>query len=127
VTGLPPLSGFIAKFAMLHAVFTTTGPAPSWHVWALSAGVLLAGFAGVISLTRIGLRLFWTVTGRTTPRLRVIEVGPVAFLIVLCIALTVGAGPVMTYLDSAARSLHSPETYIRVVNSTNAQTGEMEP
>lgn len=127
VAGLPPLSGFIAKFWMLHAVFTTTGSDPSWPVWALAIGVLLAGFAGVISFTRIGLRLFWTVTGRTTPRLRVIEVGPVAFLIALCIGLTMGAGPVMTYLDSAARSLHSPETYIRVVNSTNAATGGMEP
>lgn len=127
VAGLPPLSGFIAKFWMLHAVFTTTGSDPSWPVWAFAIGVLLAGFAGVISFTRIGLRLFWTVTGRTTPRLRVIEVGPVAFLIALCIGLTMGAGPVMTYLDSAARSLHSPETYIRVVNSTNAATGGAEP
>jgi multicomponent K+:H+ antiporter subunit D len=66
---------------------------------------------------RIGLRLFWSVAGRTTPRLRVIEVGSVAFLIVLCLGLTAGAGPVMTYLESAARSLHAPEVYIRLVHT----------
>ncbi|MGH8178269.1 MAG: monovalent cation/H+ antiporter subunit D, partial [Steroidobacter sp.] len=106
VTGLPPLSGFVAKFAMLHAAIT--GPVEetlSWQAWALIFAVLAVGFAGVIALTRIGLRLFWTVSGRMTPRLRLIEAGPVAFLILLCIGLTVGAGPVMTYLDSAARSL----------------------
>jgi len=32
--------------------------------------------------------------------------------------MTAGIGPVMTYLDSAARSLHSPDVYIRVVNGT---------
>jgi hypothetical protein len=37
------------------------------------------------------MTLFWSVTGRTTPRLRLIEVGPVAFLIVLCLAVTVAA------------------------------------
>src|SRR5690606_30559805 len=94
VAGLPPLSGFIAKFALLHAVVTAApGAAETWHSWILIAGVLSSGFAAVIALARIGLRLFWSVTGRTTPRLRLIEVGPVAFLIVMCIGLTAAAGP----------------------------------
>ena len=118
VAGLPPLSGFVAKFAMLHAVVNSApGVAESWHSWVLIAAVLTTGFGAVIALARIGLRLFWSVTGRTTPRLRLIEVGPVAFLIVLCLGLTAGAGPVMTYLESAAQSLHSPEVYIRLVHS----------
>jgi multicomponent K+:H+ antiporter subunit D len=114
--GLPPLSGFIAKFAMLHALIAAASDEPmTWHSWALVVALLAAGFAAVIALSRIGMRLFWTVTGRTTPRLRVIQAGPVAFLLAICIALTVGARPVMTYLESAARSLHSPEVYIRNV------------
>ena len=76
---------------------------------------LVGGFAGLIALCRIGMRLFWSVTGRTTPRLRIIEAGPVAFLILLCMALTAAAGPMMTYLDSAARTLNDPDTYIRAV------------
>jgi len=118
VAGLPPLSGFVAKFAMLHAVITSSpGETEAWHTWVLIAAVLSTGLAAVIALTRIGLRLFWSVTGRTTPRLRLIEVGPIAFLVVLCLGLTAGAGPVMTYLDSAARSLHAPEVYIRLVHA----------
>jgi multicomponent K+:H+ antiporter subunit D len=122
VAGLPPLSGFIAKFAMLHAIFASaSGALQSWQQWVLVAAVLSSGFAAVIALTRIGLRLFWSVTRRSTPRLRVIEVGPVAFLIVLCFGLTAGAGPVMVYLNSAAKSLHSPQVYIRLVHATGAE------
>lgn len=122
VAGLPPLSGFLAKFALLHEVVATARGAPlSSQEWGLVLAVLLAGMAAAIAFSRIGLRLFWSVTGRTTPRLRLMEAGPVSFLIVLCIALTAGAGPVMTYLDSAAQSLHSPDVYIRVVNAALAQ------
>ena len=130
VAGMPPLSGFVAKFAMLHAVIrAASGETLSWYSWGVVIAVIVAGLAAVIAFTRIGLRLFWTVTGRTTPRLRVIEAGPVLFLIVLCIALSIATGPVMTYLESAARSLHSPETYIRVVLSTQseAQIAEAAP
>jgi multicomponent K+:H+ antiporter subunit D len=54
--------------------------------------------------------------------LRIIEAAPTAFLIVLCLALSFGAGPVMTYLDSAAQSLHSPETYVDVVGALRELT-----
>jgi multicomponent K+:H+ antiporter subunit D len=115
VAGLPPLSGFLAKFVLLR---TAIGAAPSAYTWVFCAAVLVTGVAATIALTRAGSRLFWSVVGRTTPRLRLIEAGPPAFLILLCLALTVGAGPVMMYLESAAQSLHSPQLYIRVVNDT---------
>jgi len=77
--------------------------------------LLAGGFAGLLAMSRIGMRLFWSVTGRATPRLRVIEAGPVAFLILLCIGLTAAAGPVMKYVDSAAQLLSDPQAYIRAV------------
>lgn len=118
ITGLPPLSGFVAKFALLHAVITTS--ALTWHEWVLIIAVLASGFAAVIALTRVGLRLFWSVAGRVTPRLRIVEVGPVALLIVLCLGLAMYAGPVMEYLDDTARSLHAPDVYVRVVTTASA-------
>jgi multicomponent K+:H+ antiporter subunit D len=116
VTGMPPLAGFIAKLGLVSAIVDSLAPdADNAPAWLLVAALLAGGFAGLIALSRIGMRLFWSVTGRTIPRLSVIEAGPVTFLVLLCIALTVGAGPTMTYLDSAARTLHQPQTYIRAV------------
>jgi len=118
VTGLPPLPGFIAKFALLSTAIATApaaglGPA----AWTLAVAVLVSGFVGVVALTRAGIRLFWTVTARTTPRLRVLEAAPVAFLVALCVLLATAASPVMSYLEHAAASLHEPQDYIRNVLS----------
>lgn len=116
ITGLPPLPGFLAKFALLSTALREApagGAAP--EIWTLCAAVLLSGLASVVALSRVGMRLFWSVAARTTPRLRVLEAAPVAALVLLCLSLTVAADPVTRYLDSAARSLHRPDTYIRVV------------
>ena len=115
VAGLPPLPGFVGKFAVLSAAVRAApqmggGPA----VWLLCAAVLLSGLTAVIALSRVGMRLFWG-AARITPRLRVLEAAPVALLVLVCMGLSVWAGPVTQYLDSAARSLHQPDTYIRVV------------
>lgn len=122
VTGLPPLPGFVAKFSLLSTALGSasaagvTGPA-----WVLTIAVLLSGVAGVIALTRTGINLFWTVTERATPRLRILEAAPVALLVLLCLGLTAVAGPVMSYLEETARSLHDPHTYIRTVLSPAEQ------
>jgi multicomponent K+:H+ antiporter subunit D len=117
VTGLPPMPGFLAKFAVLStAVKSVPLAGGGQDVWLLCAAVLLSGITGVIALSRVGMRLFWG-AARQTPRLRVLEAAPVAVLMLLCLALGVWAGPVTDYLNSAARSLHQPDTYIRVVLS----------
>lgn len=116
VTGSPPLSGFVAKFALLSVAIDAAHGAP-WAsaAWTLVGLTLAAGLASLIALTRIGMRLFWSATGRNTPRLRVLEAGPVAVLVLLCIWLTVAAGPVMEFLDGAAASLRAPQIYIETV------------
>ena len=116
VTGLPPMPGFIAKFALLSTAIDTAPPVGlAAAAWTLAAAVLLNGFAGVVALTRLGIRLFWSVSARTTPRLRVAEAAPVAFLVALCIVLGTASSPVMRYLEHAATSLHEPQDYIRTV------------
>ena len=86
VSGLPPLSGFVSKFAMLSAAveIAPTAELPV-QSWIFVAAMLMTGLAAIVSLTRIGMRLFWSVVGRTTPRLRVIEAAPVALLLLLCV------------------------------------------
>ena len=85
------------------------------HGWVFAATVLASGFVAIVALTRVGIRLFWTVTARTTPRLRVVEAAPVALLISLCFFLAVSASSVMTYLEDTARSLHDPRSYVETV------------
>jgi len=121
VAGLPPLSGFVAKFALLSAAVSIAEQAQSaTESWIFVAAMLATGLAAIIALARIGMRLFWSVVGRTTPRLRVIEVGPVAVLVLLCIGLTFAADPVMTFMKAAGEGVSSPQTYIDAVLSAGA-------
>lgn len=117
ITGLPPLPGFLAKFALLSAALQTTpgNPMPSTNAWLLVIAVLVSGMAAIVALTRTGIRSFWNTKESVTPRLRVSEAGPVAALLVGCVALTIWAGPVMSYLNDTAQSLDHPQTYIRAV------------
>lgn len=118
ITGLPPLSGFVAKFALLSALLQLPGATgSSWETWLLFATLLISGMAGVIALSRAGIQMFWGTEGVTVPRLRLIEAGPVAALVAGCIVLTVQAGPVLRYLDATAVSLSHPADYIDAVLS----------
>ncbi|MBA8838771.1 multicomponent K+:H+ antiporter subunit D [Ochrobactrum sp. RH2CCR150] len=116
--GLPPFSGFIAKFLILAAVFNGDGTAPQLAMpvspasWALIALILLSGLSALIAMTRTGIRTFWASLEGNVPRVLVREVVPIAGLLALCLALTIAAGPAMRYMDETARSLHHPSDYI---------------
>lgn len=122
LAGLPPLSGFIAKFALLAGLFQSTGPDGADTVtgatWAFVALLILSGLAALIAMTRAGIRSLWDSDEDHVPRIRIIEMAPVAGLLLLCAALTVQAGPVMAYMQATARSLHQPGPYVRDVLAT---------
>ncbi len=115
VTGMPPLSGFIGKFAIMSAAVAAV---PMTHdvpgMWIFVTLLLLSGLAGLISLVRIGMRTFWSERANA-PRLRWIEAGPVAMLVMCCVTMAVLAGPVLGYLETAVAVLNSPERYIDAV------------
>lgn len=68
VTGLPPLSGFVAKFSLLSAAVTAANtPSVALDAWVLVALVLLSGLAGLIALGRVGIRIFWSPTTGSRP------------------------------------------------------------
>jgi multicomponent K+:H+ antiporter subunit D len=112
VAGLPPLPGFLAKMAMLGALLAPQ-PVPA-SAWALLALLSLSGLAAIIAMGRAGVRIFWA-TQRSVPRVRVIEMAPVALLLGLCLALTAAAGPAMRYMQDTAQALHAPRAYIEGV------------
>lgn len=121
VTGLPPLSGFIGKFAMLTTLVNPVGLGQSAGYqagtlgWVLVALLITTGLCALVALTRAGIRHFWATHGRATPELRIVEGLPIAALMALCVVLTLQAHTVMEFTQNAANALHSPSTYIRAV------------
>jgi multicomponent K+:H+ antiporter subunit D len=125
ISGLPPLSGFIAKFVLLTAALNPATGAG----WLLLVVLILSGLAALIAMTRAGIRAFWASADRMVPRVRLIEIAPVAFLILLSALQTIEAGPVMRLMQATAQSLHQPHDYIRGVlgppTERSANRGEL--
>ena len=113
LAGLPPLSGFIGKFAMLAGVLKL--PQVSAAGWLFLALLLVSGFFSLVALSRAGIRHFWTKPNGGQPTLRALEVLPVAGLIAASLALTLGAGRVMQHASDTAQALHAPQEYRRAV------------
>ncbi len=112
LAGLPPLSGFIAKFAMLASLLGAAGSGPVPAIdWGYVALMILSGLAALIAMLRAGINAFWA-EEREVPRVRVIEMAPVAVLLALTLMLTLQAGPAMRYMEITARALHDPIQYI---------------
>jgi multicomponent K+:H+ antiporter subunit D len=118
LSGLPPLSGFVAKFAMMTGMIgsgvATDAPIPA-SVWWIVALLILSGLAALISMTRAGIRTFWASMEGTVPRVLVMEMAPVLLLIAMTLALTVQAGPAMRYMEETVSGLQHPATYIDAV------------
>jgi multicomponent K+:H+ antiporter subunit D len=118
LAGLPPLSGFVAKVAMLSALVAmpaATGPAGSAAV--LFTLQVVLGLLAAIALSRVGLRVFWSAERRPPPELKVAESLPVALLLGLCIALVVAGEPALRYMQATAGALHDPQQYIATVRA----------
>lgn len=119
LAGLPPLAGFIAKFLLLSALFQPAKIGASAAIgptaWTLMALLILSGLAVVIAMMRAGIRAFWVSTESPVPSVRVIEMAPIAALLLLCVTLTAQGGPVMRFMQATAQNLHAPQTYIRDV------------
>jgi multicomponent K+:H+ antiporter subunit D len=115
ISGLPPLSGFVAKFALLGAVLNMGAGVVSVASWAFLTILILSGFTALVAMTRAGINAFWASSDRTVPRVRLIEMTPIGVLLLVCAMQTIQAGPVMRYMQATAQSLHAPHDYIRGV------------
>ncbi|CAN7434295.1 monovalent cation/H+ antiporter subunit D [Rhizobium sp. LjRoot30] len=119
LAGLPPLSGFIAKFAMMSSMFNPAGLGSDAAIrpsaWWLVGLIILSGLSALIAMTRAGIRTFWASIEGTVPRVLVMEMAPVILLLFLTVMLTLEAGSVMAYLEETARNLHVPQGYMHDV------------
>ena len=124
ITGLPPLSGFVGKLLILSATLDAApdnapGSVPA-SIWMLWGAILGSSLIGIVALSRMGVRLFWSSEEIVTPRLHLTEAGPVAALLLSSFALVAGTGPAMDYLGRAGESLSAPQAYIDAVLNTHA-------
>jgi multicomponent K+:H+ antiporter subunit D len=122
IAGMPPFSGFIAKFAILTGIIGIHAGGVDTPIaatdWAAAALLIISGLAVLIAMLRGGINTFWATREDMTPTIGVVEIVPITVLIGACLALTIFAGPAMGYFEAAAAELHNPIAYVHGVVSS---------
>jgi multicomponent Na+:H+ antiporter subunit D len=114
LAGIPPLSGFVAKLAVV-------GPMIGRQQYALAAIALTVSLLTVLSMARVWEEAFWkpapdqASASAHQPRLGGAILAPVALLVSLTIGLSVAAGPVYDMATRAAQQLLDHDEYVRAV------------
>lgn len=115
LAGVPPLSGFFAKFSLVLAGLR------------IGAGVMVALALGVSLLTlysmiKIWNYAFWSTAPNPLPDLNPMSSGrwiaflvPMALFTMLAIAIGIYSGPVFAYAKQAAAQMMNPQYYIEAV------------
>ena len=107
LAGLPPLSGFLGKLAMLGGVLSADTGTEGWVFVAL---MLLSGLATLIGLIRVGIQTFWASEG-VVPRVLALEIAPVLALVGMTVLLTLEGHDSLRFMESTAQVLQTPAIY----------------
>ena len=116
LAGIPPLSGFWAKFLLVKASLDT-------GAYIMAATALVVGLLTVFSMTKIWAEAFWKPhPAGETPALALIEPGqrlvlllPVAGLAALTVTIGLFPEPFVAFAERAAAQLLEPSDYLRAV------------
>ncbi|RUT28349.1 Na+/H+ antiporter subunit D [Arsenicitalea aurantiaca] len=119
LAGLPPLSGFWAKFLVIDASFQG---GENW----LAAVALFVGVLTLYSMSKIWIEAFWKAppgvrqTARPVPVLMLL---PIAALGAITVTIGLSPEPFIQYAQAAAETLVNPEAYIVAVLGESAGPG----
>jgi multicomponent K+:H+ antiporter subunit D len=127
LSGMPPLPGFLAKFAIIHGLVRVEGDL-SVPEWALIGLIITSGLVTLVTMTRAGIDLLWAPADQTPTRVAIFEAVPIGLLLGITAALSIWAGPVMRYMESTAHVLNQPQLYIDAVRmAPRAGGGDQSP
>jgi multicomponent Na+:H+ antiporter subunit D len=120
LAGIPPLSGFLAKLAVV-------GPMIGQKQYALAAIALTVSLLTVLSMARVWEEALWkpavdhASAATHQPRLGATILAPVALLVSLTIGFSIAAGPLYGLASRAAQQLLDGDEYIRTVLGEGGQ------
>src|SRR6185436_5993152 len=109
LAGVPPLSGFLGKLAIVEGTFA----AGAYWVGGM---VLVVGLLTLLSMGRTWADAFWrpsATTGDTTPGTPLLIA--ISGLSLVTLAITLGAGPLFELTSRAAQQLLQRDDYVRAV------------
>ena len=116
VAGLPPLSGFVGKVAMLQGIIEGPGlTGETRAAWVFFGLVIVSSLTASVALTRAFIAHFWAVRERPVQPLRLVELAPVSLLLAGCVLLAAGGDSVLRFTRAAADGLNAPQRYIDAV------------
>src|SRR5688500_15032618 len=109
LAGVPPLSGFVGKLALIRAAVDA-------GAWWTSGIILAVGVLTIISMTRLWDESFWKPASQPdkTDMSRLMLV-PIASLSAITLALSLAAGPLFDLSLRASDQLLNPQIYINAV------------
>ncbi|MDQ8189826.1 complex I subunit 5 family protein [Roseibacillus persicicus] len=108
LAGLPPLSGFFAKFSLLQASL-------AGQEWIASAAIVAVGLLTVFSMLKIWRAVFWGESNESRPAPLLILALTSGVLALVAIAVGLCTGPILAFAEQAASSLLEPSAYLESV------------
>ena len=110
LAGVPPLSGFLGKLAIVQGTFAAGA------YW-VGGAILVVGLLTLLSMSRIWAEAFWKPSSREPDRMTLARpmLASIAGLSLATLTMTFGAEPLFSLALRAASQLLQPEAYIAAV------------
>ena len=118
--GVPPLSGFFAKFAIVKAALASDSVFAAW-AGGVAALALAVGLMTLFSMTKIWAEAFWKAPAtkpdveRVPLETRFVLLCPIVLLAGLTVAMGLTAGPMLEAAGRAATQLLDSSEYLKAV------------
>ena len=119
--GIPPLSGFWAKFALVKSGIEA-------HAWWAVGCALLVGVLTLYSMTKIWSEAFWKKQPEDVDVIPAKPIGPLAYMVIPIAVLSISTvvigifgEPLFAFSERAADQLLDPQSYISAVMPNNLE------